>query len=840
METVKRNKNKSKSHVSLNRRKFGSVYDLDLGFSTSSSGSRRASVTNSKKNIDEFVRNNSVGGNHFILPEEELAMKDVSPEKPLTPDVPSPASPSEAKAEDGILKPIDPVTGLVSPKTKKKKTLRFDTIAKEMDMNKQEETVYDIGKELWNERRIYNFKTASGKIKQLNDDIDIKRITFAIYKSRDQPPVEVTIENQSRVTVGSSKDANLTIEAEGILPYHVRINADMGCIWLHDLGGVGSDTLLMVTREFPIQLYDIIKIGDLEFRIMQNDRVSWNCAAVVIERLRQSRRQSQVQAMHAKSYVTSVPRHQTSVIGYSEACEICCKDADMSKYHCRLFMGNDDRYYLSTDVDSRLKYTALLVGRAAKNEEVISWSREINQAVPLVPGDEFIVGRTTYQVKLMKVERADFIRAREEKSAERVALMQNVEYLSQLPTTDLKNLAHLSLTFKFLDGEEIKCTSPATPSNESMFYMVQDGEVKAADGTIVYSKGNYWGFDEFYKFLENPDSPQVSSSRKLYAHGRAVIAVISEEILIKATGPLAHLPAYALAATQDKFKKLLTKEEIRSLGKPLQVLAYAENVDASTMESLKSDSSNVKFIDLDTKSANADPGCEKTSPDDAAAASASTSIKLVGTSKEHTDSDVKTKDFDHVNSVANEESDSEEESPREEENTAEAEPPAETEIDIKRKKSVIVKGDEGAGAVKSKEEIEMEELFKELISTNCVPDDIAASNFFITIEAISGPQRGFTFHSNAFLTTIGKHGGGSMIGSTDKSLSNRHTQIEYIDGSYCLRDMNSSTGTFLKLHSEMDVLLNCGDIFQAGNTEFTVLGLEYDSLHAGCGDCSLL
>ena len=86
----------------------------------------------------------------------------------------------------------------------------------------------------------------------------------------------------------------------------------------------------------------------------------------------------------------------------------------------------------------------------------------------------------------------------------------------------------------------------------------------------------------------------------------------------------------------------------------------------------------------------------------------------------------------------------------------------------------------------------------------------------------------------------GKHNGGSMIGLLDKSVSNRHAQIEYLDGRYYVRDMNSSSGTFMKMHENVKQQLHCGDIFQAGNTEFTVLGLESDGRGFFSSCCSIV
>ncbi len=37
-------------------------------------------------------------------------------------------------------------------------------------------------------------------------------------------------------------------------------------------------------------------------------------------------------------------------------------------------------------------------------DEVVSWNREVNEGYQLLPGDEFVIGRSKFSVSLMKVE----------------------------------------------------------------------------------------------------------------------------------------------------------------------------------------------------------------------------------------------------------------------------------------------------------------------------------------------------------------------------------------------------------------------------------------------------
>ena len=66
-----------------------------------------------------------------------------------------------------------------------------------------------------------------------------------------------------------------------------------------------------------------------------------------------------------------------------------------------------------------------------------------------------------------------------------------------------------------------------------------------------------------------------------------------------------------------------------------------------------------------------------------------------------------------------------------------------------------------------------------------------------------------------------------------------YPQIEYCDGKYIVRDMQSDTGTFLKMVKSEVYKLECGDIFVAGNSECSVLGLEEENF-GGFGCCSIL
>ena len=61
-----------------------------------------------------------------------------------------------------------------------------------------------------------------------------------------------------------------------------------------------------------------------------------------------------------------------------------------------------------------------------------------------------------------------------------------------------------------------------------------------------------------------------------------------------------------------------------------------------------------------------------------------------------------------------------------------------------------------------------------------------------------------------------------------------------MNGKYYVRDMSSSTGTFIKLPCDTLHQFQCGDVFQAGNTEFTVMGIETNGDDEGDCCCVVL
>lgn len=95
---------------------------------------------------------------------------------------------------------------------------------------------------------------------------------------------------------------------------------------------------------------------------------------------------------------------------------------------------------------------------------------------------------------------------------------------------------------------------------------------------------------------------------------------------------------------------------------------------------------------------------------------------------------------------------------------------------------------------------------------------------FLILRALTGPSRGTYFYITSDVTTIGGAVGDATILLPDRTLSPAHACIEYQDGAFWLRDLFSSTGTFLKLAAGKDYTMEMGDVFTIGHVELMVLG----------------
>ncbi|GMF29026.1 unnamed protein product [Phytophthora lilii] len=92
----------------------------------------------------------------------------------------------------------------------------------------------------------------------------------------------------------------------------------------------------------------------------------------------------------------------------------------------------------------------------------------------------------------------------------------------------------------------------------------------------------------------------------------------------------------------------------------------------------------------------------------------------------------------------------------------------------------------------------------------------------LVLYVLAGAQRG-DIHVVRNIASIGGLLSGADIELNDRYVSRSHAVIEYHDGRYWLYDNGSKWGTFVRLEEENAVDINPGDVFLAGEVEFTCL-----------------
>ncbi|KAG6969708.1 hypothetical protein JG688_00005211 [Phytophthora aleatoria] len=92
----------------------------------------------------------------------------------------------------------------------------------------------------------------------------------------------------------------------------------------------------------------------------------------------------------------------------------------------------------------------------------------------------------------------------------------------------------------------------------------------------------------------------------------------------------------------------------------------------------------------------------------------------------------------------------------------------------------------------------------------------------LVLYVLAGAQRG-DIHVVGNVATIGGLLSGADIELNDRHVSRKHAVIEYHDGRYWLYDNGSKWGTFVRLEEDNAVDINPGDVFLAGEVEFTCL-----------------
>ena len=95
-----------------------------------------------------------VGGNEFYFEDEDEEMKK---EVTITPGIGKGKDIKEEPKRDSMKKEGSSNNG-AEDRPRSNKKLRFDAVAKEIDLTKNVEHKYNIGNELFNERRLYSHK----------------------------------------------------------------------------------------------------------------------------------------------------------------------------------------------------------------------------------------------------------------------------------------------------------------------------------------------------------------------------------------------------------------------------------------------------------------------------------------------------------------------------------------------------------------------------------------------------------------------------------------------------------------------------------------------------------
>ncbi|KAG7385403.1 hypothetical protein PHYPSEUDO_001532 [Phytophthora pseudosyringae] len=92
----------------------------------------------------------------------------------------------------------------------------------------------------------------------------------------------------------------------------------------------------------------------------------------------------------------------------------------------------------------------------------------------------------------------------------------------------------------------------------------------------------------------------------------------------------------------------------------------------------------------------------------------------------------------------------------------------------------------------------------------------------LVLYVLAGAQRG-DIHIVRNVASIGGLLSGAAIELNDRYVSRTHAIIEYHEGRYWLYDNGSKWGTFVRLEEDNAVDINPGDVFLAGEVEFTCL-----------------
>jgi pSer/pThr/pTyr-binding forkhead associated (FHA) protein len=100
-----------------------------------------------------------------------------------------------------------------------------------------------------------------------------------------------------------------------------------------------------------------------------------------------------------------------------------------------------------------------------------------------------------------------------------------------------------------------------------------------------------------------------------------------------------------------------------------------------------------------------------------------------------------------------------------------------------------------------------------------VPDQKIPSRLLASIVIIEGQVQGMEYAVTKTYTVIGRDKGADIT-PKDSHISRQHAVIVYLDGSYILKDLDSTNGTIMNGAFIKQANLRHGDKFRVGDTTF--------------------
>ena len=105
------------------------------------------------------------------------------------------------------------------------------------------------------------------------------------------------------------------------------------------------------------------------------------------------------------------------------------------------------------------------------------------------------------------------------------------------------------------------------------------------------------------------------------------------------------------------------------------------------------------------------------------------------------------------------------------------------------------------------------------IGTSAVPDEKIPGNLLASLVIVEGEVQGMEYPVTKTYTVIGRDKDADIT-PRDSRISRRHAVIVYLDGSYILKDLDSTNGTIMNGAFIKQANLRHGDKFRVGETTF--------------------